>query len=161
MLVGLSFSLVGDIFLMLPGDWFIPGLAAFLCAHVAYTVAFWRRAPGWVAWGWGVTAGLLALGGFMYSQFLPALRPQGSVMLLAVAAYVVAILLMTLRAILTRSALIALGALLFLASDAVLGWNRFAAPVRWADLWIMLLYWSGQGLLAYSVSRPGDARGGS
>ncbi|HLO04814.1 MAG TPA: lysoplasmalogenase [Symbiobacteriaceae bacterium] len=153
MLLGLLLSLAGDVFLMLPGDWFIPGLAAFLCAHIAYTVAFWRRRSGWAPWGWGVAAALLALGGFMYSQFVPALQPQGGVMLLAVAAYVVAILLMTLRAVLTGHGVIAIGAVLFLLSDAILGWNRFAAPVPLADLWIMVAYWAGQGFLACSVSQ--------
>lgn len=153
MLIGLLFSVAGDIFLMLPGDWFIPGLAAFLCAHLLYTIAFYRRCPGWGTQGWGVAVGLLAIGLFMYWQFLPNLLPQGPIMLIAVAAYVLAILLMTLRAIVTREVLIASGALLFLLSDAILGWNRFAAPVPAGALWIMLTYWSGQGLLAASVAR--------
>lgn len=153
MLLGLLLSLAGDVFLMLPGDWFIPGLASFLCAHIAYTVAFWRSRPGWTAWGWGVAVALVGIGSFMYSQFMPSLQPQGPVMLAAVAAYVVAILLMTLRAVLTQDGVIAVGALLFLLSDAILGWNRFAAPVPLADLWIMVAYWSGQGFLAYSVTR--------
>ena len=42
----LVLSLIGDVFLMLPGDrWFVPGLAAFLGAHVAYVVGF-SLAPG-------------------------------------------------------------------------------------------------------------------
>src|SRR5437879_2084432 len=36
----LILSLAGDVFLMLPGDLFVPGLASFLLAHVAYTVGF-------------------------------------------------------------------------------------------------------------------------
>lgn len=35
-LLGLLCSLAGDIFLMLPGDRFIPGLVSFLLAHLAY-----------------------------------------------------------------------------------------------------------------------------
>lgn len=153
MLIGLLFSLAGDVFLMLPGDWFIPGLGSFLCAHIAYAVAFWRRRPGWDLPRIGAVVALLAgFGGLMYRAFMPALQPQGAVMLIAVAAYVVAILLMTLRAIMTRSSVIAIGAILFLLSDAVLGWNRFASPVPLSTLWIMVTYWLGQGLLAYSVS---------
>ena len=34
-------SLVGDVLLMVPADLFVPGLAAFLAAHVAYVVALW------------------------------------------------------------------------------------------------------------------------
>ena len=36
--VALVMSLAGDIFLMLPGDLFVPGLGSFLLAHVAYVV---------------------------------------------------------------------------------------------------------------------------
>ena len=39
-LLGLLLSTLGDIFLMLPKDRFIPGLASFLLAHLAYIVAF-------------------------------------------------------------------------------------------------------------------------
>lgn len=42
-LAGLVLSLIGDVFLMLPGDRFVLGLVAFLLAHVCYIVAF---APG-------------------------------------------------------------------------------------------------------------------
>jgi uncharacterized membrane protein YhhN len=38
--IGLVFSLGGDIFLMLPSDRFIGGLVSFLIAHLFYIVAF-------------------------------------------------------------------------------------------------------------------------
>jgi uncharacterized membrane protein YhhN len=45
----LVFSLAGDVFLMLPRDAFVPGLAAFLVAHVCYVIGFWTDPPGGVA----------------------------------------------------------------------------------------------------------------
>jgi len=39
-LSGLIFSLMGDIFLMLPSDRFTSGLFSFLIAHIAYMAAF-------------------------------------------------------------------------------------------------------------------------
>ena len=39
-LMGLGFALLGDVLLMLPGDFFVPGLAAFLLAHVAFLAAW-------------------------------------------------------------------------------------------------------------------------
>ena len=39
-LAGLIFSLVGDVFLMLPSDRFIAGLVSFLIAHIFYILAF-------------------------------------------------------------------------------------------------------------------------
>ena len=46
LLGALLFSLGGDVFLMLPGDYFIPGLASFLVAHVFY-IALFRQGAGW------------------------------------------------------------------------------------------------------------------
>ena len=43
------FSLAGDVFLMLPRDAFVAGLAAFLVAHVCYVVGFWTDPPAAVA----------------------------------------------------------------------------------------------------------------
>src|SRR5580765_5942786 len=45
----LVLSLAGDVFLMLPRDLFVAGLASFLLAHVAYVVAFNPSAPPLVA----------------------------------------------------------------------------------------------------------------
>jgi alkenylglycerophosphocholine hydrolase len=39
--VALVLSLAGDVFLMLPRDLFVPGLASFLLGHVAYVVGLW------------------------------------------------------------------------------------------------------------------------
>ena len=43
--IGLLWSTLGDVFLMLPGDYFLYGLLSFLVAHIAYLVAFNKRAP--------------------------------------------------------------------------------------------------------------------
>ncbi len=45
----LVFSLAGDVFLMLPTDRFVAGLAAFLVAHVCYVGGFWTKGPGGIA----------------------------------------------------------------------------------------------------------------
>ncbi len=53
------FSLGGDVFLMLPGDYFIPGLASFLVAHLFY-IALFRQGVGWFVQRkvlWGLLAG--------------------------------------------------------------------------------------------------------
>ncbi len=42
-LAGLWFSLLGDVALMWPQHGFVPGLVAFLIAHVLYIVAFTRE----------------------------------------------------------------------------------------------------------------------
>src|SRR4029079_17999518 len=42
----LVFSLAGDVFLMLPSDRFVAGLASFLVAHLCYVAGFWTDPPG-------------------------------------------------------------------------------------------------------------------
>ncbi len=42
--IGLLFSLLGDVALLRPAQDFLPGLAAFLFAHIAYLIAFTRDA---------------------------------------------------------------------------------------------------------------------
>ncbi len=43
--LGLMLSLVGDVILLLPGDPLIPGLVAFLLAHLAYIIGFNASPP--------------------------------------------------------------------------------------------------------------------
>ncbi|MGH8076140.1 MAG: lysoplasmalogenase, partial [Lysobacter sp.] len=62
-IVGLLLSTCGDVFLMLPGDYFVFGLASFLLAHVAYLFAFARRerlfAVTWPFLAYGAMAALV------------------------------------------------------------------------------------------------------
>jgi uncharacterized membrane protein YhhN len=52
--IALVFSLIGDVFLMLPGErWFVFGLAAFLVGHLGYVVGLWLD---------GVSLGAFAIG---------------------------------------------------------------------------------------------------
>jgi uncharacterized membrane protein YhhN len=47
-----------------------------------------------------------------------------------------------------RGAVLALGGALFLASDALLATNRFAAPLPLSGLWILATYWLAQWCIA-------------
>ncbi|UJB65464.1 lysoplasmalogenase [Acidovorax sp. YS12] len=152
----LAASLAGDAFLMVEG-FFVPGLASFLLAHLAY-IAVLRRGQRWFAHR-GALAATLAIGLGMY-LFLwhgglpPALR-------LPVAVYVTVIALMAAQALgrahqlRTRGAtLVALGACSFLCSDAVLATNRFVQPLPWAALWVLASYYLAQGLIVAGLLRP-------
>jgi uncharacterized membrane protein YhhN len=48
----------------------------------------------------------------------------------------------------------AIGASLFVASDAVLALDRFVMPLPARDLLVLVPYWLAQGCLAASVQRP-------
>ena len=160
LLGALALSLAGDVFLMLPADQFIPGLASFLLAHLCY-VALFRQGVPWFGWR-AALAATLALGAGMYA-FLwhgglpPALR-------LPVAAYVVVIALMAAqawgrwRALPGRPALLAaLGASLFMLSDALLATDRFVQPLPFAQFWVLGTYYAAQALIVGGLLRAGRA----
>ena len=51
-----------------------------------------------------------------------------------------------------RRGMVIAGASLFFASDTMLAWNRFAAPLPQGRLWVMITYHLGQIGLAASLS---------
>ena len=150
--VGLACSIAGDVFLMLPGDRFLPGVAAFLLAHLAYLVAFTAGTP------LGAHHALLApfalVGGVMLALLWPRLGP----MRVPVTVYVLVIVTMAWQALgraatlgTTGALLAAAGASLFVLSDATLALNRFRAPFRAAQLVILSTYYAAQALIAWST----------
>jgi len=46
-----------------------------------------------------------------------------------------------------------LGAVAFGLSDTLVAWGRFKAPIPWAAIPLMLLYWGGQAGIFLSVPR--------
>jgi uncharacterized membrane protein YhhN len=67
-------SLTGDVLLMLPGDHFIAGLAAFLLAHGAY-LALFRQGVGWFPSRVALAATLL-VGALVLAVLWPGLHGQ-------------------------------------------------------------------------------------
>ncbi|WP_309621108.1 lysoplasmalogenase [Salinibacterium sp.] len=141
--LALLFSWAGDLLLSTPGNsGFVAGLGAFLIAHVAYLVLFLRefrvrRVPR-------VAFALV----FWWAALLVVLGPYLGTLLLPVAVYGFVLGGSTAAAFgATRT--IAIGGLLFLASDTLLAFKLF-----WPDfaLWqkdslVMLGYILGQGLI--------------
>jgi alkylglycerol monooxygenase len=147
-------SLAGDVLLMLPVNAFIPGLAAFLIAHLFY-IALFRRAQAWFP-SRKALLGTLAFGGAMLVWLWPGLGDP--VLRGAVSVYVLVICLMAAQAIgraavlrERRAVLVALGACVFMASDALIAVNRFVQPLPLASLWILSLYYLAQTLIVFNV----------
>jgi len=147
--IGLMASAVGDLLLGL--DLFLPGLVAFLCAHLAYLGAFVSdtRAPAlgralpFAAWG------LLLLG---------RLWPSLGALALPVPFYVLAICAMMWRAAArvgrasSASAAAGLaGAVSFGISDSLIAWDRFLAKIGGVLVPVMLFYWLGQAGIAFAA----------
>ena len=149
---GLLLSALGDA--LLESGRFLPGLVAVLAAHVAYLLAFVLDEPRlrllrlipFAAW----SAGAYGL-----------LRPGLGAMALPVGVYVCVITLMMWRAAarvggartpLGAARAGALGAVAFGASDTLIAFDRFLAPMPAARVPILVLYWLGQLGIAASVA---------
>lgn len=148
LIAALLLCLAGDVFLMLPGQ-FIPGLVSFLLAHLCY-LALFQRGQRWFASGTAL-AGTLAAAGVMYAILFPHLAP---VLKVAVAAYALVIALMAAQAIGRATVLrdpasvgVAVGAVFFMLSDALLAINRFAQPLPMAQLLVLGTYYVAQVLI--------------
>ncbi len=154
--IALVLCLVGDVFLMLPQDLFVPGLASFLLGHVAYVIGF--VTDGLVASRAGL--GLVVVGIAMATLGVVILRSvrAGDEPELAspVTAYMLVISVMVVCAIGVGHPLAVLGAALFYASDACIAWNRFVVadgqgPTSRPRLAIMTTYHLAQVALVLSL----------
>lgn len=151
---GLLFSTAGDVFLMLPRDRFVAGLASFLVAHLCYIGAFSSGVPfGAAPLLW---LPFFAAGGVVVALVWPGLKPA---LRAPVVAYVVVIAAMAGQATgrwYVSGSMVALaaavGAGLFVISDAVLAIDRFRWHFRAARAVTLTTYWAAQLLIALSVS---------
>lgn len=146
----LVFSLFGDIFLMLPSDQFVPGLASFLLGHLAYIAGLNQvdLEAGWLVAGVAVVAitavavaPRIVRGAYQADRAL-----AGPVM-----AYIAAISAMVVFAFGSANGWAIAGALLFYVSDALIGWTRFLKDYDWGRLAIIVTYHLGQAGLVLSL----------
>lgn len=154
--LGLASSLVGDVFLMLPHDRFVYGLASFLFAHLFYIAAFSQS--GFRARSLGSLLPFLIYGSLMLWLLWPGLGK----LRVPVIFYMAVILLMGWQAFnrwveadVMGSDLALAGALLFIASDSILALNRFKRPFRSAQFLILSTYFAAQWLIALSIEARG------
>jgi len=150
----LVFSLAGDVLLMLPQDLFVPGLAAFLVAHVWYLVGFWTNGPTAGAFLVAVVvviALVVPLGWRILGAITRSAEPGE--LRIAVSVYMVVISAMLATALATGNLVAGIGALLFVASDSMIAWDRFVRSWTWAPLAIMVTYHLGQAGLVASLLR--------
>jgi uncharacterized membrane protein YhhN len=148
----LVLSLAGDVFLMLPRDLFVAGLASFLLAHVAYVVGMQIDGVDLVPFLVGVLVVAAALA-VIGTIVLKAVRAGDDPALAGpVVAYMVVISAMVATAVGTGRWLAVLGASLFYVSDALIAWDRFVSDVARARLLIMVTYHLGQMGLVLSLA---------
>ena len=146
--VALAFSLLGDVFLMLPSDKFVFGLGAFLLGHVAYTVGLNLHTEG--LWLLAIPVPIIAAA--LAVRLVRGIQRSGEDPLIPpVIAYVVVIAAMVSSAVASGNAVAAAGAGLFMVSDAIIGETRFVKAQVWGGLVIMVTYHLGQALLTVSL----------
>lgn len=148
---GLVASLAGDVFLMLPGDRFIAGLASFLVAHLLYIAAFAGAGGGLRSPASALPVGVFAL------AMLATLWPELGALRLPVTAYVTVIAVMGWQALARwgrspGAELAALGAVSFLVSDSALAVGRFMGPFDGDRALVLGTYWLAQWCIARSVA---------
>jgi uncharacterized membrane protein YhhN len=155
--VALTFSCFGDIFLALGGGRnFLYGLSSFLVTHLLYLWLFlrhWQR-PLRPARGRLLISILVLAFSLFFSQWLsPALGDLA----VPVTLYICAITLMVVASLWSTLShpWIWLGALLFLASDAILAADRFRTDVPLAGFWIWATYYLGQYGIALGILADG------
>lgn len=147
----LILSMLGDVWLMLPRDLFIPGLASFLLAHLAYIAGMWVDGVSFLGIAIGLAvAGLAALvvGGRILRRVRASSDPA---MAVPVGAYMAVISLMLASAFGTEEGLAIGGAALFFCSDALIAWERFVRPRAWHGLAIIVTYHVAQAGLTLSL----------
>lgn len=131
----MGFFAVGHIFYI----WFF--VSRYL-AKVEHDRKFSTRAKEYLAMLVICVAGLLA---FAFTLIVPN-APHG-IERIGCSIYAVLISLMLFSALLQRSSLYAIGAVLFVFSDFILAWHRFVEPVPYRNYFVLITYFLAQWCL--------------
>lgn len=152
--LALLFSATGDYFGSCHN--FIAQMSFFGLAHVFYVCYFTKRWLVKVERDKKMTTKakglafilLVMLAAFLTFVFLKIVpcAPQG-VIRVGVSIYAILISSMLYMALMQRSSLFALGAVMFVFSDFILAWNKFVEPIEYSRLLIMIPYYAGQFLI--------------
>ncbi|MCL4562596.1 MAG: lysoplasmalogenase [Chloroflexi bacterium] len=156
---GLFFSLLGDVFLMLPQDLFLAGLAAFLLAHLAYIAGLNQNLVSVHIGGLALGLPVVGIAAVLYRRVSSGVerKQPAQALRIGVSVYSLAITLMLISAVLTlarpewnlsAALLVALGGIFFFCSDSLLALNRFTTPILRGKLWVIITYHLGQAALA-------------
>ncbi len=153
--LALLFSALGDY--MGSCHNFLGQMGFFALGHVFYVLYFIKRyfrkvkpldlkmtgkAKGYLAMVIFCTATLLGVAYFRIAPGAPA-----GIVRAGVYVYATLISMMLVTALLQRSSLFALGAVLFVFSDFILAWNKFVEPVPYRGYLVMVTYYLAQWLL--------------
>lgn len=161
LLSALLFSWIGDVILLfadIAEIYFILGLLAFLIAHLSYCVLFNKQIIGEIQ----INKILFAVGSLVIAFYLTAmilvLIPRLGELKIPVIIYAAVISTMLLFAFngyliwkKPGALYIFLGAVAFVASDSILAFDKFYAPIQKSSFFIMLTYLVAQYLIVVGI----------
>lgn len=145
----LVLSLGGDVLLMVGR--FAGGLAFFFVAHVAYIVGL---RIGQTGVGPLLASALVVLiaAAIVGRPILTGVRLLEPELSTPVSAYIAVISVMTASALASGVPFAATAAVLFMASDTLIAWNRFVRPLGWAPITIIVTYHLAQAGFVLSLA---------
>jgi len=158
---GICFSLIGDIFLMLPRKQFMTGLVFFLFAHIFYIGGFLNFHPQF-----NLAGGLILFAICISSYNIYRLITSRKVyfvkrrLKIPIFIYTIAISLMLFSATLGLTGttwsflpafMVGLGAYLFYISDSIIAVNRYVPGMQLGRMISMMTYHFGQALIVTGV----------
>lgn len=152
--LGIVFSVLGDIYLLLQREKILPGLFLFLLVHLCYIIGFNLPLPPLTSWSLFFAVVYALMAARIYRQIAAGLaRKSLQRMKIPVLVYTAVITLMLLSATLTLSrpdwkawpsALVFLGAALFFLSDVNQAYYRYVGPMKRGRVVTMITYHLGQ-----------------
>ncbi len=154
MTMAFFFSAIGDY--MGSCDNFIGQMGFFAIGHIWFITYFVKRyfkkvepdrkltgkAKGYLAMVIFCTSALLGVAYFKIAPEAPA-----GVIRIGLCTYATIISMMLVSALLQRSSLFALGAVLFVFSDFIIAWHKFVGPVPYRHYLVLVTYFLAQWLL--------------
>ncbi|MDQ8003424.1 MAG: lysoplasmalogenase [Pedobacter sp.] len=156
-IIGLFFSLLGDIFLMFVHTnqlFFMMGLGAFLIAHLFYIAAFYLDSTNKMEVERRYVLPIFLVFGFFCLAYYYLLRPYLGDMNVPVLVYSFVITMMGIMAALRYGKTnfksftwILMGAIFFIVSDSILAYNKFVERMEIGDLLVMSTYMAAQFLI--------------
>jgi uncharacterized membrane protein YhhN len=160
LMLALYFSAVGDLLLDVrklgplgPVQLFLFGLIAFLVAHLFYVAMLVRERSERVSAARKVACVAVVVAGLVS---LRVLWPGLAEMRMPVLAYSAVLTLMAITAQVSRfGKLVAIGALLFFASDTMLAMSIFGHPFAGSRVLVWVTYYAAQAMIAAGVIKAG------
>ena len=139
-IIAFVFCLLGDVFLMLPRDGFVPGLASFAIAQICFAVSLLNEDVTTLRLLVGIAIVVPATL-VLARRFIRHISVEGhKELVIPVMVYMIVIAAMAASAIAGATAIGIVGAIFFMLSDSLIAEQRFVKERSWQPVGIMVTY---------------------